>query len=144
MDGAPLVVVSNRGPLSFRFDDSGAPALAGTGGGLAGALKSILPGTQAAWVSCAMSEADGAAADQGLMRLDDLDLHLVRPSEDVYRMAYGVVSNAILWFVHHHLFDTAHRPRLDRRWEEAWEAYRDFNDLFCDRVAEVAGHGASV
>lgn len=139
-----MVVVSNRGPLSFRFDDGGEPVAAGSGGGLAAALRSMLPGTEAAWVSCAMSDADAAAYDQGLMRSDDLDLHLVRPSADVYRMAYGVVSNAILWFVHHHLFDTTHRPRFDRRWEEAWEAYRDLNDMFCDKVAEVAGHGASV
>ena len=28
-------------------------------------------------------------------------------------MAYDVVSNATLWFVHHHLFDLARRPRFD-------------------------------
>ena len=52
-------------------------------------------------------------------------------------MAYNVVSNATLWFCHHHLFDAARRPRSDRRWREAWDAYREFNQLF----AQTGGQG---
>jgi trehalose 6-phosphate synthase len=55
-----------------------------------------------------------------------------------------VVSNAILWFCHHHLFDAARRPRADRRWPEAWDAYRELNHLFCERVAKVAPEGGRV
>ena len=36
-------------------------------------------------------------------------------------MAYNVVSNAILWFCHHHLFDSARRPRADGHWMTAWD-----------------------
>ncbi|HEX4244021.1 MAG TPA: trehalose-6-phosphate synthase, partial [Acidimicrobiales bacterium] len=42
------------------------------------------------------------------------------------------------------LFDAARRPRSDRRWSEAWEAYRQYNRLFSDRVAEVAPEGGRV
>ena len=42
-------------------------------------------------------------------------------------MAYDVVSNATLWFCHHHLFDLPRRPRFDRQWAEAWDAYRGLN-----------------
>ena len=37
-------------------------------------------------------------------------------SRTIYNLAYNVVSNAMLWFCHHHLFDAARRPRADRRW----------------------------
>ena len=88
-----------------------------------------------------MNEADRAAAAGGLMVDDGLRIELVEPEPDVYNMAYNVVSNAMLWFCHHHLFDAARRPRADQRWLEAWDAYREFNQLFAERVAKVAPRG---
>ncbi len=52
------MVVSNRGPLSFKLDAEGRPELAGTAGGLAATLQEIFQGTDATWVSCAMNDAD--------------------------------------------------------------------------------------
>ena len=140
----PEVVVSNRGPLSFRLDDAGRPVATGTGGGLAGTLHPLLAGTGSTWVSASMNEADRLAAAEGLMAEDGLRLVMVTPEPDVYRMAYDVVSNATLWFCHHHLFDLPRRPRFDRHWREAWEAYRAYNRLFADAVAAEAGPGEVV
>ena len=140
----PEVVVSNRGPLSFRLDDDGRPVATGTGGGLAGTLHPLLAGTGSTWVSASMNEADRLAAAEGLMAEDGLRLVMVAPEPDVYRMAYDVVSNATLWFCHHHLFDLPRRPRFDRHWREAWEAYRAYNRLFADAVAAEAGPGEVV
>ncbi len=63
---------------------------------------------------------------------------------DTYRMAYDVVSNATLWFCHHHLFDLPRRPRFDRHWAEAWDAYRRLNAQFAEAVAAEADPGARV
>jgi trehalose 6-phosphate synthase len=142
--GADLVIASNRGPLSFTLDDGGRPVPAGSAGGLAATLHPLLSGTGATWVACAMSEADRAAASQGLIAEDGLVVRTVQPGEDTYRMAYDVVSNSTLWFVHHHLFDLARRPRIDRHWEQAWDAYRDLNAMFCDAVCEEAADEAAV
>ncbi len=141
---AGLVVVSNRGPLSFRLDDDGSPVLAGTGGGLAGTLHPMLAGSGATWVAASMNEADRLADEQGLMTEDGLRIVLLAPDADEYRMAYDVISNASLWFCHHHLFDLPRRPRFDRRWREAWEAYRALNRSFADAVAANAGEGEVV
>jgi trehalose 6-phosphate synthase len=138
------VVVSNRGPLSFALDDDGRPVRAGSGGGLAPTLGPLLAGTGATWVACAMSEADRAAAAQGLMRAEQIDIVTVEPDADTYRLAYDVVSNATLWFVHHLMFDPTRRPRLDRRWAEAWEGYRRFNEAFADQVVTAAAPEATV
>jgi trehalose 6-phosphate synthase len=144
MGGADLVIASNRGPLSFVFDDSGRPVLGDSAGGLAAVLHPLLEGSGATWVACAMSDADRAADDQGLMSQPGLDLVTVRPDPDTYRMAYDVVSNSTLWFCHHHLFDLARRPRWGHRWRQAWESYRALNALFAAAVAKVAGDGAVV
>jgi trehalose 6-phosphate synthase len=138
-----VVLVSNRGPLAFRLDD-GRPVAAPSGGGLAGSLLPLVEGTGATWVVSSMSEADRLAAASGLMAADGLRVELVEPEPDVYNLAYNVVSNATLWFCHHHLFDSARRPRTDRRWMDAWDAYRDFNRLMAQRVAEVAPTGGRV
>jgi trehalose 6-phosphate synthase len=131
------VLVSNRGPLAFHLQN-GQPVAGSTGGGLAGSLHPLVVGTGATWVACALDDGDRAAAAAGLMTDDGLDIELVDPDPDLYAMAYNVVSNATLWFCHHHLFDGARRPRFDRRWMEAWEAYRELNELFAQKVAKVA------
>jgi len=140
---ADVVLVSNRGPLAYRLE-GGRPVAAASGGGLAGSLLPLVEGTGATWVASSMSEADRMASAEGLLSADGLRIELVEPDPGVYNLAYNVVSNATLWFCHHHLFDTARRPRTDRRWLEAWDAYRAFNRQMAERVAEVAPDGARV
>jgi trehalose 6-phosphate synthase len=141
---ADVVVVSNRGPLSFRLDASGRPEPAGSGGGLAASFHRLLAGTGATWVFAPMGEADRLAAAEGLMLEDGLRLVTVPLDADTYRMAYDVVSNASLWYCHHHLFDLPRRPRFDRHWREAWDAYRRLNRAFADAVAGAAAEGSVV
>ena len=142
--GADLVVASNRGPVSFSLDDAGRPVQAGSGGGLAAALQPLLRGRGASWVACAMSDADRMAATGGLAKVDGIDLVMLQPDPTTYRMAYDVVANSTLWFCHHHLFDLARRPRLDRFWTEAWEHYRELNQAFAAVICETAAPGATV
>ena len=60
-------------------------------------------------------------------------MRLLAFDRETYAKSYDVVSNATLWFVHHHLFDLARRPRFDARWQDAWEAYRMVNARFTYR-----------
>ena len=106
---ADTVLVSNRGPLAFH-EENGRPVPGTVGGGLAGSLHPLVVGTGATWVACALSRADRAAAAAGLMIDDGLLIELVDPDPDRYSMAYNVISNATLWYCHHHLFDAARRP----------------------------------
>jgi trehalose 6-phosphate synthase len=140
---ADTVIVSNRGPLSFHFED-GRPVAGVSAGGLAGSLHPLVAGTGATWVACALGDADRMAISEGMATEPGLRLELLEPDPTMYQMAYDVVSNGTLWFCHHHLFDAARRPRSDEHWGEAWEAYRDYNQMFADRVAEVAPEGDRV
>jgi len=135
------LVVSNRGPLTFRAGPDGDLVPVPAGGGLASSLHRLLDGTGTTWASVTMGAADREAVARGLMHLEGIDLVPVVVDDETYRQAYDVVANTTLWYVHHHLFDLPHRPRFDRVWRTAWEGYRSYNRAVADVVAAKAGEG---
>ena len=143
MPQRPVVIVSNRGPLSFARDERGLTARRGAGGLVSG-LAPLVAGTDAIWLAAAMSDADREAAHHGTAEEDGLRVRLLDIDPARYRMSYDVICNATLWFCLHGLFDLARRPRIDERWREAWDAYRAVNDAFADATADVAPEGAVV
>jgi trehalose 6-phosphate synthase len=140
----PFVIVSNRGPLSFALGDDGSLQTKRGGGGLVTTLGPAVAGTGALWVAGAISEADRRAAEEGHVEAEGFRLRMLALDEDAYRAAYDVISNATLWFLHHGLWDAPRRPRFDRRWREAWDAYRAINEAFAGEVASQAPDGAVV
>jgi trehalose 6-phosphate synthase len=138
------IVVSNRGPLTFRAGADGDLVPVPAAGGLASSLQRLLAGSGTTWASVTMGAADREAVSKGLMHVEGLDLVPVVIDDETYRQAYDVVANTTLWYVHHHLFDLPNRPRFDRRWRQAWEGYRAYNRAMADAVSERAGDGDTV
>ncbi|MDP8988428.1 MAG: trehalose-6-phosphate synthase [Actinomycetota bacterium] len=139
-----VVIVSNRGPLSFSIDDRGELRAGRGGGGLVSALGPAVAGSGATWIAGALSDADRRAAAAGVVEAEGFRLRSLVLDADAYRAYYHVVSSGTLWFLHHRLYDTARRPRFDRRWREAWQAYRHVNAVFARAVVDDAGEGAVV
>ena len=144
MASPPVVIVSNRGPVSFRRREDGSLEARRGAGGLVSGLGPLVTGTDALWIAAAISDDDRAAAGQGPVAAEGFNARLLDIDPDTYRQAYDVICNATLWFIHHGLFDLARRPRIDRRWREAWDAYRVVNQGFADAVAADAPEGAVV
>jgi len=48
------------------------------------------------------------------------------------------VSNGVLWFLHHGMFDAVRRPRFDRRFHDAWAGYVEVNERFATAAVEHA------
>src|SRR5215475_6532127 len=65
----PVLVASNRGPVSFGFAEDGSLTGRRGGGGMVSGLSSALAASGTAggtlWICAAMSEADRAAAGRG-------------------------------------------------------------------------------
>ncbi len=141
---APIVMVSNRGPLAFTRDDDGDLVAGRGGGGLVSSLGPIMKEVGATWIAAAITDEDREAAAGGVVDAKGFKVHTLAVDPHAYRMAYDVVSNATLWFLYHGLFDLSRRPRLDRRWAEAWSAYRDVNHAFARAVIDQAEEGAIV
>jgi trehalose 6-phosphate synthase len=140
-----LIVVSHRGPYRFFVSDDGTfSARRGAGGVVSALAPLLLEGpTEHTWIAAAMSPDDVAAADAG--ETDDLgvDLHLLDLDPHVHRMHYDVISNGLLWFLFHGLFDTPRRPAFDRRFREAWDAYVAVNEEFT-AAADAAAPEAEI
>ena len=138
-----VVIASNRGPVSFRDDDGELVATRGAGGLVSG-LGPLVAGTGATWVAAAMSDADRAAATHGVIEAEGFRVRTLALDAETYRLAYDVVSNEILWFAHHGLWDLAREPSFDKGFRDAWAAYRTVNAAFADAIAELAPDGAAV
>jgi trehalose 6-phosphate synthase len=143
-DPGAVVLASNRGPVSFSLDEKGEPVARRGAGGLVSGLAPLVAGTDTLWIAAAMSDGDRTAAAEGRTTAEGFHIRLLDLDEDDYRMAYDVVGNATLWFVHHALFDLARRPRFDSRFTTAWEAYRRVNDAFAEAIADEAPRDAAV
>jgi len=140
----PIVLVSNRGPVSFGVGADGELSGRRGGGGLVSGLAPLVAGSDTTWYAAALGDGDRAAATEGVIETDDLRVRTLAIDADIQRQAYDVVCNATLWFLHHGLYDLARRPRFDGRWQKAWSAYRRFNEIFADTLAAEAPANARV
>ena len=157
-DGERLVILSNRGPLSFeRSGEDGWRASRGSGG-LVTALAELGRLAPVSWVSAAMSDVDREAGRALLSatlaerapvervvqeQLPDQDLRLLLTDvpDDAYRAHYGVVSNPFLWFIQHGLYMLPYEPLVDDDLVAAWrDGYRVVNQELA-RAALVASTG---
>lgn len=145
-DLSRLVVAANRGPVSFAIDADlgGEPQARKGAGGLASGLFHALRGRGATWIAAAATDGDRKIAESGDAEVDGVRLVLLDIPPEVYEPAYNVVANQTLWFLHHDLFELPRRPIFDRHWYEAWERYREYNELFARRVATAAPPDATV
>ncbi|MFJ9769612.1 trehalose-6-phosphate synthase [Kitasatospora sp. NPDC101157] len=148
---APVLVASNRGPVSFSTADDGTLTLRRGGGGLVSGLSAI-GDTDAVWVCAALSDADRRAAGEAPEgRLDraghDVGGQAVRMLDidpQTFAHAYNGVANSTLWFVHHLLYATPTAPSFDADFRTEWAAYEAYNTAFADALAAEAAPNAAV
>ena len=144
-DAAPLVLVSNRGPVTFQ---DGGEVKRG-GGGLVTALTGLVHHRDALWVASAMSDEDIEVAGDHTGKsfdceLDDVTyrMRLVVSEEQAYDRFYNVVANPMLWFIQHYLWDLSNAPDIGR-WEvEAYEhgyltVNRDMANAVLEEIEEI-------
>jgi trehalose 6-phosphate synthase len=138
-----LIVVSNRGPVGFARDSSGARVARRGGGGLVTALRSLVSHHDVTWIASAISdedhavaaEAEGEAIDETVRDGSPYRLRLVAHGATAYDWFYNVVSNPILWFLQHYLWDLAKEPNLDDGLHHAWHGgYVPVNQGFAEAV----------
>ena len=145
VDRGPIVVASNRGPVSFETGDDGELSWIRGSGGLVTALTGALEATHGEWVSAAMGDGDIAAAqraggkpiDLGSEGLDLRMRYLEIPPKD-YDGYYNGIANGVLWFAFHYLWDTVRSPTFHEEVFDAWDAYVRVNQMFADALAEDA------
>lgn len=144
-DDRPIVIVSNRGPVSFHLDDDGRAVPKRGAGGLVSGLAPLVRGTSTLWVAAAMTEGDRLVASGAPTTAEGFRTRLLAFDDDTWRAHYDAVCNEALWFAHHGLFDPVYEPAWPPGWvDDAWAAHRRVNEAFAAAVAEDAPRGAVV
>jgi trehalose 6-phosphate synthase len=154
---SPLLVASNRGPLSVAPAEDGDDEVRRGGGGLVSGMQSALQATPGAvWVCAAMNERERAIARRapdgrlGGLELSaaalkgDFDVRMLPIDGLTFRNAYNAVANSTLWFVLHMLFDPPKSPIFDSAWRRQWTSYVRYNQAFAMALAEEAAPDARV
>ncbi len=164
----PIVIVSNRGPVTFTATREADRTVIGAkrgSGGLVSGLAPLLESGDARWVAAALGDGDrlfasigsaespfspastdgdgrGLVIDHSDALSDRVDLVTMTPEE--LSAYYDVVSNETLWFIHHGLYDLVRSPSFGDDWWDAWATYEVVNARFAGMVAETAPEGAAI
>jgi trehalose 6-phosphate synthase len=138
---APLILVSNRGPVTYQEDGS---FRRGTGG-LVTALIGLATHRDVTWIASAMTPGDvmmserhggrpfPVQSDEG----EEYRVKLVASDPDAYDRFYNIVANPMLWFIQHYLWDLSNAPDIRRNETEAYEfGYNVVNEDLARAVLE--------
>jgi trehalose 6-phosphate synthase len=137
----PLVLVSNRGPVTFGSDGE----IRRGSGGLVTALIGLATHRDVTWVASAMTEGDVAAAEENEGRPftveapggEEYRVKLVASDPEAYDRFYNIIANPMLWFIQHYLWDLSNAPDIRRNETEAFEfGYNAVNEDLARAVLE--------
>lgn len=151
----PLIVASNRGPVTFTEIGNGQFSSRQGSGGLVTAISTVLQDQEAIWIAATMTSGDRERWAMARRRGEDVippsesgtrfRLRFVVPDEEAYNQYYNEISNPLLWFLQHYLWDTPRAPDITHETWDAWRnGYVKVNRMFADEIVaacESAGGG---
>jgi trehalose 6-phosphate synthase len=149
----PLIIASNRGPVTFTRRARGAFDARKGSGGVVTAVSAVARERQPIWIAAAMTEGDReratAAQEEGDQLIEfgdppEFRLRFVVPSPEAYHQYYNVISNPLLWFLQHYLWDTPRTPDISKEIWDAWrDGYVEVNRQFADEIVAATHAVAS-
>jgi trehalose 6-phosphate synthase len=126
-----LIVVSNRGPVSFARTDDGERVERRGGGGLVTALRGLVAHHDVTWIASAITDEDRLVAAEGGRE----GVVLVAHDPVAYDGYYNTIANPLLWFAQHSLWPLGTAPELDAASHRAWaDGYVRVNQNFAAAV----------
>jgi trehalose 6-phosphate synthase len=135
-----IIVASNRGPVSFTRNETGELSMRPGVGGLVTALSGALGVCGGLWVASAMTDEDREGAARGRAEVatdrEGFGVRYLALDAQTFDRFYNGVSNRILWFLHHALWNTPVAPLFDDVTRRDWESYREVNGVFADALDE--------
>lgn len=143
-----LIIATNRGPVEYYVTKNNTLQSRRGTGGVVTALIDAGSQMEMSWVAMAMTEGDRLAvkeARQHQGRLpspingQNVHLHYVAIPKAAYRKHYEQISNQLLWFLQHYLYNPTEDSAATKRIYDAWEnGYRVANQAIADAViAEI-------
>jgi trehalose 6-phosphate synthase len=138
-----LIVVSNRGPVSYDRAAGGERTTRRGGGGLVTALRSLVLHHDVTWIASALTDEDRAVAsehagtpfDETWRDGSPYRVQLVPHDEAAFDWYYNVAANPTLWFLQHYMWGLPYAPDVDLGLHNAWfNGYVPVNEGFARAV----------
>lgn len=140
LDQRSVIIASNRGPVTFFREAGGEIAMQRGSGGLITALTGLVQHVDASWIACAQTAEDAECSSCRVsLHGDNNKIHVqfLTPSPDAYSGYYSVISNPLLWFVQHSMWDIPRQPVIDSKTWQAWyEGYVEVNRMFGEAIVD--------
>jgi len=138
----PLIVIaSNRGPFSFTANKNKTFTPSRGEGGLVTALWSLAEKHDVVWVSSAMDRGDRAWTNHvngKVQNIENISMKMIAHDKWKYNAYYNVISNPLLWFIQHQLWDIPRNPSITEETWKAWnEGYVPINKAFATAISEI-------
>src|SRR6266545_5406895 len=125
MIDAEIIIVSNRGPKDFVWQDDRWIATSASGG-LVSMLSPLAREPSVVWFCCVSEPPSAAQAAHGLFTTasdqQDEGLHVVPVpvAAHTYHRYYGQISNEVLWMLQHRVVGRGGYESLDAARHRAW------------------------
>jgi trehalose 6-phosphate synthase len=148
-----LIIATNRGPVEYYLSQDAKLKHRRGPGGVVTALTSANSRMDVTWVAMAMTEADRIATKEaqqhdGVMRSplpgQNMLLRYVTIPKTAYRKHYEEISNQLLWFLQHYLYDPTEDSQFAHKLQDAWKngycvANRAIADAVCAEIDRGKG-----
>lgn len=136
-----FIVASNRGPVEFYKKNSEIEMKRGAGG-LVSTLLPLMETLNGVWIASAMTLGDVEVAKQfpdNRVPIPEGNPQFWVPFVVVdrhrYEDYYSIISNPLLWFVQHYMWNNPYTPDIDDEMHNAWEqGYVYLNRKFADKI----------
>lgn len=146
-----VIVASNRGPIEFVRGADGKLSTKRGAGGVVTALAELARALPMTWVAVTMSPGDreafpseGANTREVRLGREPLRVRYVNVPQGMYALHYDTVSNELLWFLQHYMWDPATAPTFTEQQYVAWDqGYRPVNFAIAQAIADEALASAS-
>jgi trehalose 6-phosphate synthase len=147
--GGLWIIAANRGPLEFTIKPDGERVQQRGSGGLVTALSTLSPHlSDSVWICAPQSDGDRSVAleaPEGILidhgRSEETvkqRVKLLDIDHDSFDRYYSVISNPIIWFVQHNLWDLSNAPNITVAERAAFEhGYRVVNAAFADAIVRA-------
>ncbi len=134
-----IIIVSNRGPITISRNQEGETIFKRGSGGLVTALTGLAHISKLTWVACAMSDEDAIWKHGEICVENDdcnLEVYFINPTSEAYEGYYNQISNPLLWFLQHSMWDIPRAPVIDQQTWKAWDdGYQVVNRQFAKEIS---------
>jgi trehalose 6-phosphate synthase len=136
-----IIIASNRGPVKHFKNQQGEIVQQKGSGGLITGLSGIVQYVDATWISCAQSPEDISFSEGDISLVNNqstMRVKFINPTPSAYDEYYNIISNPLLWFLQHAMWNIPSEPVIDRVTWDAWEnGYLVVNQLFADEITKL-------